>query len=89
MLKYMGASWMLTNNNGSIASAGSYGGYLNQDGYCHYDLSRGDELSGSDRGVHEGAKIQSCTHVTEAWYVPAFTVCFEIDISGTERKMFS
>ena len=66
-LDYMGASWMLTNNNGSIATAESYGNYLNQDGFCHYDLSRGDELSGSDRGVQEGARIKSCTHITEAW----------------------
>ena len=80
-LDYMGASWMLTNNNGSIATAGSYGGYLNQDGFCHYDLSRGSELSGEDRGVQEGAKIESCTHVTEAWNnvttpLPTLTAAF-------------
>ena len=62
-LDYMGLSWMLEHNEGRIATADSYGGYLNQDGFCHYDSS----LSLIDETVVEGAKVASCTHVTAAW----------------------
>ena len=33
---------MIQNNSGRIASAKSYGPYLNQEGFCHYDASRNE-----------------------------------------------
>eukprot|EP01052_Picozoa_sp_SAG31_P032779 SAG31_NODE_3629_length_4049_cov_3.487089_2_plen_164_part_00 len=39
-LDWEGYEWMLQNNSGQIASAASYGPYLNQEGFCHFDLSR-------------------------------------------------
>ena len=35
-LDYLAFAWMLEKNNGQIATAESYGGYLNQDGFCHF-----------------------------------------------------
>ena len=34
-LDYMGVTWMIQHNEGRIATSDSYGGYLNQDGFCH------------------------------------------------------
>jgi hypothetical protein len=44
-LDWEGFEWMLNDNSGKIASAASYGPYLNQEGFCHYDLSRGKTQS--------------------------------------------
>ena len=62
-LDYMGLTWLLQHNNGSLATEASYGSYLNQDGFCHFDKF----LSLIDKDVVEGAKVKSCTHVTEEW----------------------
>lgn len=55
-------------NNGSIATDASYGGYLNQNGFCHYSLKDGLTTSPfNNEQVQEGARITSCSHVTKQW----------------------
>ena len=44
-LDWEGFEWMLQNNSGRIASAKSYGPYLNQEGWCHFDASRSQNQS--------------------------------------------
>lgn len=44
-LDWEGFEWMLQNNSGRIASASSYGPYLNQEGFCHYDAATGQNSS--------------------------------------------
>lgn len=65
---WMAVAWLLQANNGSIASDESYGGYLNQDGFCHYSLL--DKLTTNpftNQPVSQGARIVSCTHVNRQW----------------------
>lgn len=38
-LDWEGFEWMIQNNTGAIATASSYGPYLNQEGFCHFDTS--------------------------------------------------
>ena len=68
-------AWMLEKNNGQIATAESYGGYLNQDGFCHFgpvaDQDGGMKMVDTNPWTHQkvlaGATIASCTHVTKDW----------------------
>merc|ERR1711959_124578 len=53
--------WMLNNNKGQIATDESYGGYLNQDGFCHFDLTLPKE--DMTRKIVTGATITGCTQV--------------------------
>lgn len=60
-LDYLGYEWMLNNNKGQIATDESYGGYLNQDGFCHFDLTLPKE--DMTRKIVTGATITGCTQV--------------------------
>lgn len=65
---FLGFAWLLQQNGGSLASDDSYGGYLNQNGFCHYSLK--DKLTTNPfngQPVVEGAKIAKCFHVTAQW----------------------
>jgi len=61
-------SWMLNENNGSIATEESYGGYMNQDGFCRFWQARNlthNPITNST--VKAGASISSCWKVGKYW----------------------
>lgn len=64
----VGFAWLLEQNYGNLATDDSYGGYLNQNGFCHYSIK--DNLTTNPfngQPVQSGATIKSCTHVTNQW----------------------
>ena len=64
-LDYTAYMWAMEHNNGTIATEDSYP-FLNQDGFCHYDLKRG--LLAENAHAEAGApRIVGCYHVTEAF----------------------
>jgi hypothetical protein len=69
---FNGLAWILQSNNGSIASADSYGPavsqYLNTDGYCHFSL-RDKLITNPYTGaqVKAGAKVTACYHILNHW----------------------
>lgn len=63
---YVAFWWLLTENGGSVATDASYGGYLNQNSFCHYNNnSRTNPVTG--KPVEEGARIKSCMHISEQY----------------------
>jgi len=60
--------WLLINNDGKVADS-SYGNYMNQNGFCHFDFGVNPPVSSDNHGnqVNTGATIASCTHVTDCW----------------------
>jgi C1A family cysteine protease len=64
-LDYTAYAWAMQHNNGTIATELSYP-FLNQDGFCHYDLKR--RLVAEGAHVEKGTpRIVECFHVTEAF----------------------
>jgi hypothetical protein len=74
-LDYLGARWLLAHNDGKLATARSYGGYRNQDGFCHYDLKL-NLTADFDTGEKPiaGAQISGCVHVTKDWNATTTTL---------------
>lgn len=67
---YLAYSWILQENSGQIASAASYGEYLNQNGFCHFavnDAAMTNKNPFTDQPVTAGATITGCVHVTPFW----------------------
>lgn len=68
---FSGLSWVLAKNGGELPTADSYGTYLSENGFCHFDASK--DLFGLDgveqpppgakKMVEVGAVIRSCWHV--------------------------
>eukprot|EP00930_Biecheleria_cincta_P044346 TRINITY_DN30464_c0_g1_i1.p1 TRINITY_DN30464_c0_g1~~TRINITY_DN30464_c0_g1_i1.p1 ORF type:complete len:682 (+),score=104.70 TRINITY_DN30464_c0_g1_i1:38-2047(+) len=69
-LDAQGLSWALRYNGGQVATADTYGRYLSENGFCHFDMSKG--LRGL-RGVAskppgasdyiDSVQLRSCWHV--------------------------
>mmetsp|Transcript_63347 Transcript_63347/g.177158 ORF Transcript_63347/g.177158 Transcript_63347/m.177158 type:complete len:668 (+) Transcript_63347:2-2005(+) len=65
-------SWALQRNGGQVATEASYGRYLSENGFCHFDMSRGirglDGVAvpppGARYFVDSGVEIESC------WVLP-------------------
>lgn len=67
---YLAYAWLLSFNKGQVASAESYGAYLGQDGFCHFNLDNPGIQNLNPRNgqkVVAGAIIKGCTHVTPYW----------------------
>jgi len=64
-LDYMGYDWVIDHNGGRLATAASYP-YINQDGFCHFDVKR-NLLRGDAQADMEAPPLESCTHVTGLW----------------------
>lgn len=65
---YLGYRWLLDHNDGKWAEAESYGGYRNQDGFCHYAIDKNmttNPWTGDE--VEAGTQLVSCTHVTNQY----------------------
>ena len=63
-----GYAWLLQKNNGLLASDSSYGGYLNQNGFCHFAVNDGLTTNPfSGESVAAGANITACHHVNDQW----------------------
>lgn len=56
-------SFLLSKNQGTIATEEMYGPYLNKDGFCHYDLSR----NWTKGDVNDVLSFTGCNHVNTAW----------------------
>lgn len=70
-LDWEGLSWILLLNGGELPTADSYGRYLSENGFCHFDKSKGLEglkgvaapPPGAKYDVEVGARVRSCWHV--------------------------
>jgi hypothetical protein len=63
---FLGYEWLMQHNDGQWASDESYGGYLNQDGFCHFarDVNK-TENPWTGKPVEAGTTLESCTMVTK------------------------
>jgi hypothetical protein len=68
-LDYMGFAWLMDHNDGRLATLDSYP-YLNQDGFCHFDVKRGLVRDGA-RADLKAPEVVGCFHVTEQWNLSA------------------
>jgi len=68
---FAGMGWLLAKNGGELPTADSYGTYLSENGFCHFDASKGlfglknvpAPPPGAKKKVEVGAVIKSCWHV--------------------------
>jgi len=58
-----GLSWVLSRNFGELATTATYGKYLSQDGFCHFNKPDGVNKSPLTNARVSGVKVKSCWHV--------------------------
>merc|ERR1719210_1087008 len=70
-LDFEGMSWILAKNGGLFPTAESYGTYLSENGFCHFDAHKGlwgtkgvpAPPPGSKETIEIGAVMKSCWHI--------------------------
>lgn len=67
-------SWLLSNNKGEAAIAKTYGPYLSQDGFCHFDASKNIHVSPLTSEKVESVTIKSCWHVGPVEFKPDYRI---------------
>jgi len=70
-IDFLSLSWVLAKNGGQLPTADSYGTYLSENGFCHFDASKmlfglagvPAKPPGAKEKIEVGAVIKSCWHV--------------------------